>query len=173
MVRLVKQNNQHLLTMQSNLLISKKTRLADLIHYRLKVVTLDGRTIIGELLAFDSYMNLVLADAEEFRLTKKSKYAIIDAKRSGALNTSDLVKEDKRVLGLIILRGVNVVGTSIESAPATSTSIRLGLSKKVPSGSGIVKPLNNSQKDKQLASALRAPIKTTRTFQPPPGFKRS
>lgn len=140
-------------------------------------------------------MNLVLADAEEFRLTNKSKYAIKDAKRQGTLNTSDLVKEDKRALGLIILRGVNVMGVTIESAPPVNKAARLGLGGRGGSGAvgnkaggaagGIMKPLkknnNNTNSSNQfLASVLRAPIRTVkgfgdapRAFQPPPGFRKN
>lgn len=155
--------------------VSRKTRLADLIHYRVKVTTLDGRHVIGELLAFDKYMNLVLADSEEFRITNQSKNAIKDAKRAGQLSTEDLVREDKRALGLVILRGVNVVGVTIESKPSADKATRMGVKK---AAGGVAKPGKKEQPNKALAAALRAPMKPVggfggaSKFQPPPGFKK-
>ncbi|ODV59025.1 mRNA splicing protein SMB1, partial [Ascoidea rubescens DSM 1968] len=101
----------------SALNVSKRTKIGDLLHYKIKVITLDGRELVGELLAFDKHMNLVLSDVEEFRITKKSRFAIKDAKRKGQASTQHLVKEDKRALGLIILRGEHIVGFNVVAAP--------------------------------------------------------
>lgn len=73
-------------------------------------------------------MNLVLSDTEEVRLPKKTLQNIKAGKD---------IKEIKTNLGLIILRGDQIVNLTIQSAPLTSTKQRIGLQK----GKGIVKPL--------------------------------
>jgi small nuclear ribonucleoprotein B and B' len=45
--------------------------MLQLLNYRLKLTLQDGRVFIGQMIAFDRYMNLVLADCEEFRTVKK------------------------------------------------------------------------------------------------------
>lgn len=117
--------------MQSSLPITKKTKLSDLINYRLKISTVDNKNYIGKLLAFDKYLNLVLADTEETRITKKS-YQELKQNKSGP------VVEDKRLLGLIILRGEQIVSLTIESGPTIDNKKRLGILTK---GKGISKPL--------------------------------
>jgi hypothetical protein len=54
-------------------------------------------------MAFDRHMNIVLGDAEEFRKIKAKKGTGISEE-----------KEEKRALGLIILRGDSVVSLTIE-----------------------------------------------------------
>ena len=77
------------------------------INHRLRVTTTDGRCLVGNFLAFDRHMNLVLAQTEEFRLLKgknKPKDELADV-------------EEKRALGLVLLRGENVVSLQVESPP--------------------------------------------------------
>ena len=49
----------------------KETRLSDLIDYRIRVTTHDGRVYIGRLMAFDAYMNLVMSDCIEEKVSHK------------------------------------------------------------------------------------------------------
>lgn len=46
---------------------SRNSRILGLLNYRLKVILADGRTMVGTMLAFDRYLNLVLQEAMEFR----------------------------------------------------------------------------------------------------------
>ncbi len=63
------------------------------------------------LLSFDKHMNLVLSDTIESRITKKSHSQL---KKHQQIDGQEPVYE-KRNLGLIILRGEQIVSLSIES----------------------------------------------------------
>ena len=80
-----------------------------LINWRLKVTVNDGRAFVGQMLAFDRHMNLVLAECEEFRR--------IRPKKKPGENEAGPVQEMKRTLGLVILRGETVVSLSVEGPP--------------------------------------------------------
>ena len=80
-----------------------------LINWRLKVTINDGRAFIGQMLAFDRHMNLVLADCEEFRRVRPKK-------KPGETEAGP-EQEIKRSLGLVILRGETVVSLSVEGPP--------------------------------------------------------
>ena len=82
--------------------------MLQLLHFRLKVMTVDGRVFVGQMLAFDRYMNLVLSECEEFRKIKPKK------------GSTAKEREEKRALGLIVLRGETIVSLSVEGPPTSA-----------------------------------------------------
>ena len=86
----------------------------------------DGRQLVGQMLAFDKHMNLVLADCEEFRKVKRKSKA---GGAPGAGASGQVVEtEEKRMLGLAIVRGATVVSCSVDGPPPSDPSARLGTS---------------------------------------------
>src|SRR5271167_2658320 len=91
-------------------------------------------------------MNLVLADTEEFRRVKR-KPAKSTAAPGASNNSAPLVEtEEKRTLGLTIVRGAHIISLSVESPPPADPSARLGTSAPggaaaaLAAGPGISKP---------------------------------
>ncbi|KPI45706.1 Small nuclear ribonucleoprotein-associated protein B [Cyphellophora attinorum] len=107
---------------------NKQGKMQNLVNYRMRVILNDGRQMTGQMLAFDKHMNLVLADTEEFRKSRKRAAARPGA--PGATDSSSAVtyQEEKRTLGLVILRGTNIVSCSVEGPPPSDPSARLGTS---------------------------------------------
>lgn len=90
--------------------------MAAIINYRVRVTLNDSRALVGQLLAFDKHMNLVLAECDEFRRIKR-KGSGNKAQRNGgaegaAAEEDDEEDEMKRTLGLVILRGETIVSLS-------------------------------------------------------------
>ncbi|ONH67636.1 Small nuclear ribonucleoprotein-associated protein B [Cyberlindnera fabianii] len=138
---------------------------------------MDSREFIGELLSFDKHYNLVLANTEEFRLTKKSLLSLKDrAKNKTSEPESSLIQEQKRTLGLVILRGEHVISVTIEAPPANAAP-KL---KQLKQGGGVIKPLTKGTAVGPGASKLSGPVRTSapgftgapKRFNPPPGFKK-
>ena len=83
----------------------------------MRVTIQDSRTLVGTLIAFDKHLNLVLTDTEEFRKLKPKRVKAKDeeSKTNGDQQPED--REIKRALGLIILRGENIITMSAEAPP--------------------------------------------------------
>lgn len=79
----------------------KQNKLLQLVNCRLRLTLQDGRVMVGQLLAYDKHMNLVLADCEEFRKTRAAV-------------------EQRRTLGLVMLRGHHIVSLTPEGGPPTA-----------------------------------------------------
>eukprot|EP00438_Fugacium_kawagutii_P021603 Skav212187 [mRNA] locus=scaffold754:521709:536586:- [translate_table: standard] len=84
----------------------RNTRMAQWLDYRVRVTISDARMLVGTFMAFDKYMNVVLADCEEFRKIKSK-------------GRKDEEKEVKRTLGFVVLRGETIVSLMAEAPPPT------------------------------------------------------
>jgi small nuclear ribonucleoprotein B and B' len=71
------------------------------INYRIRVTLSENRVLIGTFLAFDKHMNLVLSDTEEHCLVKSKN--------------KKFIREKRRTLGLVLIRGDSVIAISAES----------------------------------------------------------
>src|SRR5271154_3075368 len=107
----------------------KGCKMQNLIDYRVRISMNDGRQLTGLLMAFDKFMNIVLGDTEEFRRTKRRS-------TTTTVQTDMTEQEEKRTLGLVILRGEQVVSLSVE-APSEN----MGRLEPIQPGSGTTKAI--------------------------------
>ncbi|KAI6770496.1 hypothetical protein HG530_005125 [Fusarium avenaceum] len=147
----------------------KLTRLEQ-INWRMRVTLNDGRSMTGQMLAFDKHMNLVLADTEEFRRVKRKQNKPAAPGASGSA-TQTVESEEKRTLGLTIVRGAHIISLSVESPPPADPSARLGKSAPggIPSalaaGPGVARPAGRGAAPPSLAGPAAGV-----GGAPPPGF---
>ncbi|KAG4302818.1 hypothetical protein PCK1_000978 [Pneumocystis canis] len=93
----------------------KGSKMMNLINYRLRVILVDSRQLTGQMLAFDKHMNMVLADCEEFRHIKR---------KVTKTSKEETEVEEKRTLGLAIIRGEFIVSLLVEGPPPADVSTR-------------------------------------------------
>ncbi|KAI9903022.1 hypothetical protein N3K66_002374 [Trichothecium roseum] len=149
---------------------NKQGKMAGYINWRMRITLNDGRSMTGQMLAFDKHMNLVLADTEEFRRVKRknNKPAAPGSTPSG----QTIETEEKRTLGLIIVRGAHIISLSAESPPPTDPSARLGksapggLPSSLSAGPGVSKPAGRGAPPPSLSG----PAAGVGGSAPPPGF---
>ncbi|KAF5623357.1 small nuclear ribonucleoprotein B and B [Fusarium sp. NRRL 52700] len=143
---------------------------AGYINWRMRVTLNDGRAMTGQMLAFDKHMNLVLADTEEFRRVKRKQNKPTAPGASGSA-TQTIESEEKRTLGLTIVRGAHIISLSVESPPPADPSARLGKSAPggIPSalaaGPGVARPAGRGAAPPSLAGPAAGV-----GGAPPPGF---
>lgn len=104
--------------------ISKNTKMGQHIGFRMRIQIQDKRTLIGTLKGFDQHMNLILADCEEHRQIKG--------------------RDEKRILGFLLLRGEHVVSLSVEGPPPNEDDRSLPNQMAFPSavpGVGMGRPV--------------------------------
>lgn len=150
------------------------------INWRMRVTLNDGRAMTGQMLAFDKvryararrfrlgltisqHMNLVLADTEEFRRVKRKQNKPAAPGASGSA-TQTIESEEKRTLGLTIVRGAHIISLSVESPPPADPSARLGksapggISSALAAGPGVARPAGRGAAPPSLAVRIPCPI---------------
>jgi small nuclear ribonucleoprotein B and B' len=123
----------------------RQNKMMQLVNQRLRITLEDSRTLVGQLLAFDKHMNLVVSDVEEFRQTKKG--------------------DQRRSLGLLVLRGKHIVGITAEGVPdANPTRTPVSQMKAAPGRAGSNIPAPGAP----LTGPAPGMFTGTAAYHPPP-----
>jgi small nuclear ribonucleoprotein B and B' len=139
------------------LIQTRASKIMQLLNYRLKLTLEDGRTLVGQMIAFDRFMNFVLAECEEFRKIKQKGKVIAGMPE----------REEKRTLGLVVVRGENIISLSVEAPPPQHAE-----KVKLVQGPGIGKPAGRGM---PISGPPAGPVRGAGGFTPgmlpPPGFR--
>lgn len=84
-----------------------RQKMLQFVNWKMRITISDTREIVGTFMAFDKHMNMILGDSEEFRLVKQ------EGKKG-----KDAWVEEKRLLGLLLLRGDAVISVKPVGPPA-------------------------------------------------------
>ena len=149
--------------------VNRQSKMLAFINARVRVTIVDGRHIVGRFLAFDRHMNLVLADAEEFRRLKKSH-----AKKNDD-NESNFGDDVRRVLGFVLLRGEEVVSLAVEGPPVRVKKIKPQAADGgggIPLGAGVARPAGRGAPMPGMmpSSGAAAAVGQPPAGGPPPGM---
>ena len=109
--------------------VNRQSKMLAFINYRVRVTIVDGRHIVGRFLAFDRHMNLVLADAEEFRRLKS-----VTKKRSK--KSDDDNDEDEKNGGEDVRRVLGCTPPRRRSGLARGRPARSGEENQTPAADG-------------------------------------
>ena len=159
--------------------VNRQSKMLAFINARVRVTIVDGRHIVGRFLAFDRHMNLVLADAEEFRRLKKKKTS-----ESNNIDESLNGEDVRRVLGFVLLRGEEVVSLAVEGPPVRVKKIKphAAAADGIPLGAGVARPAGRGapmpgmmMPSSGAAAAVGQPLAgggpPPGMMMPPPGFR--
>ena len=150
--------------------VNRQSKMLAFINARVRVTIVDGRHIVGRFLAFDRHMNLVLADAEEFRRLKKKKTS--DTTHDFDNNNGEDVR---RVLGFVLLRGEEVVSLAVEGPPVRVKKIKphAAAADGIPLGAGVARPAGRGAPMPGMmpsSGAAAATVGQPQAGGPPPGM---
>ena len=159
--------------------VNRQSKMLAFINARVRVTIVDGRHIVGRFLAFDRHMNLVLADAEEFRRLRKKKKTSDTTHDFDNNNGEDV----RRVLGFVLLRGEEVVSLAVEGPPVRVKKIKPQAADGgggIPLGAGVARPAGRGapmpgmMPSSGAAAAVGQPLAggpPPGMMMPPPGFR--